>query len=319
MTLMPKSRARPSVSVVICAYSVRRWPSLVAAVESIRGQRPQAEEIVVVVDHNDDLLARALAELHDTVVIPNEERENGLSGARNTGVRRARTDVIAFLDDDAAARPGWLAALLEAFDDPHVLGAGGVALPLWERPPPGWFPEEFLWVVGASYRGLPRVRSTVRNPIGATMAFRREAFQRAGLFSQAIGRVGRTPLGCDETEFSIRVQQVVAGAKIVHVPEACVDHRVGAERATFGYFAARCWSEGLSKAVVSRVVGATPALASERTYVRRTLPSGVVSGVRAALHGDALGLARAGAIVFGLAATTAGYLWGQLAVRHAAR
>jgi glycosyltransferase involved in cell wall biosynthesis len=309
----------PSVSVIICAYTDRRWPVLVDAVASALAQEPAPLEVVLVIDHNDELLAKARAQfLYDecVVVVANAQRQ-GLSGARNTGVAKARGDVVAFLDDDAVARPGWLGSLTEAYaSDARVIGTGGVALPRWETGKPEWFPEEFLWVVGCSYVGLPTVPAPIRNPIGANMAFRRAACAEAGGFSHGIGRVGKTPLGCEETELSIRVRAANDGATILQVPSAAVDHLVTAERVAWEYFRRRCWAEGLSKALVTDSVGHDQGLASERTYATRTLPLGVVRGVRDAVRGDLAGLRRAAAIIAGLTITTAGFVRGTIARRR---
>jgi glycosyltransferase involved in cell wall biosynthesis len=308
-------RPAPSVSVIICAYTDRRWPVLVDAVGSVLAQRPAPLEVVLVIDHNDALLARARSELPGAVVIANAERQ-GLSGARNTGVARAAGEVVAFLDDDAVARPGWLASLTAAYGDASVIGTGGVAVPRWETGKPAWFPDEFLWVVGCTYRGLPEQLAPIRNPIGANMAFRRAACTDAGGFSHGIGRVGNTPLGCEETELSIRVRAGNDGATILQVPGAAVDHLVTAERVRWEYFRSRCWAEGLSKALVTDSVGHDAGLASERTYATRTLPAGVLRGVAEALRGDVDGLRRAAAIVAGLAITTAGFARGTIARRR---
>jgi glycosyltransferase involved in cell wall biosynthesis len=308
----------PSVSVIICAYTDRRWPVLVDAVASALAQDPPPLEVVLVIDHNDDLLARARAELSaGAVTVVANAQQQGLSGARNTGVAKAAGDVVAFLDDDAVARPGWLASLTAAYAaDAAVVGTGGVALPRWETGKPDWFPEEFLWVVGCSYVGLPEEPAPIRNPIGANMAFRRAACAGAGGFSHGIGRVGKTPLGCEETELSIRVRAAHDGATILQVPGAAVDHLVTAERVRWAYFRSRCWAEGLSKALVTDSVGHDQGLASERAYATRTLPLGVLRGVRDALRGDLSGLRRAGAIVAGLGITTAGFVRGTIARRR---
>ena len=84
------------------------------------------------------------------------------------------------------------------------------------------------------------------------------------------------------------------------------------ERAGWSYFRARCWSEGLSKALVARSVGRGDGLASERRYVTTVLPQAVARGVADALAGDAGGLARAGSILAGVSITTAGYATGTL-------
>ena len=103
--------ARPDVSVVICAYSDRRWNDLVAAVTSVRAQSEEPAEIVVVVDHNPALLTRARAALPVSTVVENGE-PRGLSGARNSGISATSGEVVAFLDDDAIAEPTWLECLI---------------------------------------------------------------------------------------------------------------------------------------------------------------------------------------------------------------
>ena len=114
-------------------------------------------------------------------------------------MRVARGDVVAFLDDDAEADPGWLEELLAQYDDPHVAGAGGRAMAVWPQRRPRWFPPEFDWVVGCSYTGLPETVSPVRNLIGAAMSFRRTIFDQLGSFDTEMGRLGVLPLGCEET------------------------------------------------------------------------------------------------------------------------
>jgi hypothetical protein len=104
------------------------------------------------------------------------------------------------------------------------------------------------------------------------------------------------------------------------VPEASVSHNVGDGRGRLAYFARRCYFEGGSKAVVSRLVGPADGLATEARYTCRVLPRGVVRGVQDfALGRDAAGLARAGAILIGLAVTTVGYVLGHLRAERAAR
>ena len=105
----------------LCAYSDARWAALVRAIESLRVQTEPAAELIVVVDHNAALLDRAASSFADARVLAGEGRP-GLSGARNTGVRAASGDVVAFLDDDAVAAPDWLHALLAEFEPPDVLG-----------------------------------------------------------------------------------------------------------------------------------------------------------------------------------------------------
>ncbi len=204
-----------TVTVVVCAYTERRWDTLVAALASVRHQRRAADQTVVVVDHNDTLLARCRGAFGPDVAVVANQDAQGLAGARNSGVAVATGDVIAFLDDDAAADPGWLEALVEQFADPGVAGAGGLVRPVWPGDTrPRWFPPEFDWVVGCSHRGLPEVVAPVRNPIGASMTMRRRLFDELGGFDTAMGRVGTVPLGCEETEFAVRAQPADGGHRV---------------------------------------------------------------------------------------------------------
>ena len=298
------------VSVVICAHTLNRWDETRAAVESVRRQSFQNREIIVVVDHNPALYGSLSAVLPDVTVVENRE-ERGLSGGKNTGVSIAHGDVVAFLDDDAVAHTGWLKFMVDSYADPDVIGVGGLTLPNWQRPRPPWFPREFDWVVGCTYRGMPESRGPVRNLLGGNASFRREAFDLAGGFQNGIGRTaGKRPLGCEETEFCIRLSQRSPGSVFLFEDRAVISHLVPADRCRFSYFRSRCYAEGLSKALVTASVGASDGLASEWRYTTRTLPSGVARGMADLLRGDTSGLGRAGAIVSGLAATATGYTVG---------
>jgi hypothetical protein len=236
----------------------------------------------------------------------------GLSGARNSGLAAAGGDVVAFLDDDAAADPGWIGELLRGYDDPNVQGVGGWIEADWATGRPRWFPPEFDWVVGCSYRGQPREVAAVRNLIGANMSFRRSLFDAIGGFRDGLGRVGARPVGGEETELCIRAARHAPASRFMHRPGAVVRHHVPAGRSTWRYFVERCVAEGRSKAAISRAVGRGAGLASERGYATRTLPAGILGGVRDVLRGDASGATRAFAIAAGLAVTTAGYVAGSL-------
>jgi GT2 family glycosyltransferase len=301
----------PRVAVILCAYTLDRWDDLVAAVQSVARQTQRADQTIVVIDHNPTLLAHARAAFPEAMVIENSQPQ-GLSGARSSGVAATQAEIVAFLDDDALAAPDWLAALTQAYTDPAVMGTGGAIEPRWDTARPAWFPQEFDWVVGCTYRGMPMTPTPVRNLIGCNMSFRREVFDAVGSFRSGMGRVGQIPLGCEETEFCIRLRQRWPSSTLLYTPEARVQHRVPASRTAWAYFRARCYSEGLSKAQVTHLVGAGDGLSTERAYTLRTLPSGMLQGLTAALRGDLAGLARAGAIGAGLALTASGYLMGKL-------
>lgn len=292
-----------TTGVVVCAYTLDRWDDTVRAVESLELQQPAPDQIVLVVDHNTELLERSRSAWAGRHTVVSNAGPRGLSGARNTGIAWCGTDIVAFLDDDATARPGWLAALAEPYADPTVAVTGGVAIPRWPGgSAPATVPVELRWVVGCTYEGQPTVTADVRNVMGCSMSFRASVLAAVGGFTDGIGRVGARPLGCEETELCIRIHQHDRAARIVFVPRSVVDHRVGVERTGWSYLVRRSYAEGLSKAAIGKLVGAQDALSTERAYTRSVLPRGIAREVRSGRPMSAL------AILVSVACAAFGYL-----------
>lgn len=304
-----------TMSVVICAYTMDRWDDTLAAVASVQEQTVAPHEIVLVVDHNRALYERFRVALPDVIVVENR-KQRGLSGGKDTGVEVTSGDVVAFLDDDAVAHPDWLKHFRAGYTDDTIVGVGGTTLPLWSTARPRWFPAEFDWVLGCTFTG--RDPGPVRNLLGGNASFRREVFSVAGGFPSHIGRTSaqRRPLGCEETEFCIRVAQRRPEWTFVFEPRAVIWHRVSAERERFAYFRSRCFAEGLSKAAVTRSVGVGDGLAAERKYTTRTLTRGLAREFGGALRGDRAGFERSYAISVGLLSAAAGYARGGVPLQR---
>ena len=301
-----------NVTVVICAYTERRWDDLAAAVRSVQAQSLHPLELILVIDHNPQLAIRSRAAFPDVTVLENTEAR-GLSGARNTAIATAHGDILAFMDEDAVAEPHWLERLVAGYVDESVVGVGGSIVPDWLVSKPAWFPAEFLWVVGCTYLGMPESVKSVRNLIGCNMSFRAALFQSVGGFRNDIGRVGTRPVGCEETELCIRARQNLPGKTLIYEPLAVVHHRVPANRCTWAYFLSRCYSEGLSKALVSLYVGSKDGLASERAHATKTLPDGVIRGIKDTFSGrERRGFGRSFAIFLGLLYTAIGFITGSI-------
>ena len=301
-----------AVAVVICAYTLKRWELTRLAVASVLSQRPAPAQLLVVIDNNAELAAVARRELPGVTVLESSAAP-GLSGARSTGLLASAQPITVFLDDDAEARAGWLASLIEPYREQGVIATGGRVIPRWwSATRPSWLAPEFDWVVGCSYLGLPESAGVVRNPIGANMSVRTQAALDAGGFEGTIGRVGTRPRGCEETELAIRLTAGVRGSKVMYVPTAAVDHYVPKERTRMGYFLSRCWHEGQSKAAVVRLVGASSGLKSERHHAAVAIPASLLRDLRSLLTGDLAGAKRMAASVCGLCVSAGGYIVGRL-------
>lgn len=160
------------------------------------------------------------------------EREPGLARARNTGLREATGDVIAFTDDDVEVSPRWAGRLLLGFTDPEVMAVTGLVLPRALDTDGELLFEKHLGGFGQGYRsrifdrrffeGMRALGPTVwRIGAGANMAMRRTAFDRLGDFDE---RLGAGAAGCSEdSELWYRILE--AGWTCRYEPSAVVWHR----------------------------------------------------------------------------------------------
>jgi hypothetical protein len=147
------------------------------------------------------------------------------------------------------------------------------------------------------------------------MAIRRSVFSEVGGFTSGIGRIGKVPLGCEETELCIRYTSAHPDHRFVLTRDAIVHHLVPPSRRSWHYFWTRCWAEGLSKAAVSSLVGSKSGLASERRHVLRSLPKEVGRSIKSLPREPRTSSTKVALIVAGTAIATAGLLRGRLALR----
>lgn len=268
------------VSVVVSTYSKDRLSYFLDCIESLRKQSFKAVEVILVLDPIANLVEFYKSRLSDDVKIVVSDK-CGLSNARNVGVKNARGEIIAFIDDDAVADVNWLENIIKNYEDPDVVSVGGLIRPLWEKGSPAWFPEELNWVVGCSYKGLPENRACVRNPIGCNMSFRKSVFEKVGYFRSDVGRFGKKLLAGEEPEFSIRIYERISGAKIIFEPNAVVYHRVDKNRLSLRYLLKRAFYEGLSKGLISDSQRlSSNVLSAEDQYLKYLLRVAIPSRLR---------------------------------------
>jgi len=299
------------VSVVICAHTMERLPHIYKAVDSVLRQTLPPHEVILAVDHNQELFRRLGAELGERVtLVHNEGSEQGAQGTGNMGIRHCTGEIIAFMDDDAAADRNWLAHLVKHYRDERVIATGGRLISAWEERRPPWFAEELDWVVGGTYKGHPETRTEVRNLILCNMSVRREVFDSAGFFATGLSRCKNWGTGA-ESEFFLRVMQRFPGAAVLYEPEAVVHHKVPPRRASLKYVLLRSYNEGFHKALIRKTFAGLcrEPLSMERSYLGYLARS--VLG-RLARFYDRGNLGQVGSISACVAATGAGYLVGML-------
>jgi glycosyltransferase involved in cell wall biosynthesis len=163
------------------------------------------------------------------------EPRQGLSFARNAGVRESRGDVLVFLDDDATVDTGWLWSLTAALHSGEWAGAGGPIIPRWDTPLPIWLSADDA-LAACPYGTFDAGQAAgplARPPFGSNMAFRKEVFEKYGGFRTDLGRSAHNLLGGEDTEFGKRL--LANGEKLRYEPSAVVHHMVAQDRVQKGY------------------------------------------------------------------------------------
>jgi len=218
------------ITIILCTYN--RCESLAKTLECTAALRlPESVEWeVLVVDNNSaDQTRQVVGEFCRHY--PGRfrylfEPQQGLSYARNAGIRTARGDILAFTDDDAIVEPSWLWNLTSALHGGEWAGAGGRIIPVWPKPLPSWLSVGDLHSMGpfVAFDLGKEAGPLLRPPYGANMAFRREAFEKYGDFRTDLGRSGTNLQGREEVEFANRL--LAGGERLRYEPGAVVRHPV---------------------------------------------------------------------------------------------
>jgi GT2 family glycosyltransferase len=220
------------ITVAICTMG---RPLLLASALKTVSEQKQAPEQVVVVDNG--IQEEVLRVVRDTIpyALYRAEPRQGLNIARNRALAETAGEILAYMDDDARADPGWLLSIAEGFE--RYPGAGavtGLVLPqsvetmaerLFEAN--GGFgrgldrrvlPHDSRTLFG---RRLPAVVEAIGAGCGCNMAFKTSILKRIGGFDERLDTGPALPGGGDLDLF-YRVLR--SGWEIVYEPRAIVRH-----------------------------------------------------------------------------------------------
>lgn len=264
--------ADPLVSVVICTQN--RAALVGAAIASLSHPAPPRApyEIIVVDNGSVDGTAAAITALGNPLLTCLHEPIPGLSRARNLGWRAARGSIIAFLDDDATACPGWIDAIAAGLEQDAGAGAiGGPVVPVWHAPRPDWLMDEVAHALtildwGPGARRLDIGREWI---VGANMAFRRPLLDRTGGFEPRLGRQGDLLLSAEETFLLRQIDRL--GHGVLYWPQMQVLHPVPKARLNRRWLVQRHYWQGVSDATICAIEGS--ASVERALQAARALPA----------------------------------------------
>jgi GT2 family glycosyltransferase len=211
-----------SCSVVLCTRN--RPEALERCLEALRRQSYQDFEVLVVDSAPETGDSQSIALRWGARYL--RDGMGGLSRARNLAARACRSDILAFLDDDALPQPEWLAGLLDGFSDPAVsVVCGSIAsYPAGTAPEPARASDTRRWQRRRVDRSTPNwfeLANFGGLGDGGNMAFRRAAFQVWPGFDERLGR--GAPVDCGEEHYAF-FHLLERGASVVYAPEAVVLH-----------------------------------------------------------------------------------------------
>jgi glucosyl-dolichyl phosphate glucuronosyltransferase len=236
--------SRLKITVIVCTYN--RCGVLAKALASVAGSRLRdvAEWEVLVVDNNSTDQTREVVEEFSRQNPARFrylfEANPGKSYALNAGVRAARGEILAFMDDDVTVEPLWLQNLTENLHDGQWAGVGGRTLPASKVPAPRWLaidgPYSMVGILAAFFDLGDQPQSLGIAPYGANMAFCKKMFEKYGGFRLDLGPSPNSdiPRPNEDTEFGRRL--MAAGERLRYEPSAVAYHPVQTERIRKEYF-----------------------------------------------------------------------------------
>lgn len=227
------------LSIIICTYNREQY--LGETLERLAANRYDGSwELVLVNNNSTDSTAQICATFqtaHPEVPFRYVlETNQGLSHARNRGMREAKGDWLVFLDDDAFVEHDYLDRLVRYIHDiPDMEAFGGRIYPLFETGKrPDWLCRWNRSWLSAIDKGNHVARfEGAEFPIGANMGFSRRMYERCGEFDTTLGRSGKNLIGGEEKDYFLRIHRLAV--PVYYLPEIAVQHCIPPHRTTWDY------------------------------------------------------------------------------------
>ena len=184
------------------------------------------------------------------------ETNQGLSYARNRGIKESKGDVLVYVDDDALVNPEYLQTYYSFFDQhSDIEAAGGAIIPRYETEEPSWM-SHFTKVLITCYKYHgDQIREFPKNdfPSGGNAAYRASVFEKVGLFNVELGRKGDSLVGAEEKD--IFDKMTTLGMRFYYLPNAILYHLIPEKKLTKEYFDRLTYSIGKSERMRTLNIG----------------------------------------------------------------
>jgi len=264
------------LTAIICTYNRAKY--IGNLLESIAANDLEKSEYeILLVDNNctDNTreICETFAEAHKDVQFRyTNEPEQGLSAARNRGIKEAKGDILVYVDDDALVDTWYLRTIADyMYAHLEISAIGGKIIPLYETEEPKWmspYTKTLLtaWMdFGDEIRPFPRGKF----PGGGNSAYRAEVFEKVGLFNTELGRKGDSLMGAEEKDIYDKMEAL--GMKYMYVPAMTLHHIIPQRKLENDYFDKWTYQIGLSEQKRTKAIG-------KGKYIKRLVNEGIKWG-----------------------------------------
>jgi glycosyltransferase involved in cell wall biosynthesis len=250
------------LSLIICTYNRDKY--IYSCLKSIAENNydPENYEVLLINNNSTDKTeAECRRFQQDYPDIPYKyfmETNQGLSHARNRGIKEANGDILVFLDDDSFASSDYLKNLDENVHKYSDLSAfGGEITPLFESGvAPSWLSKwTYSWVSAINLGEDIQLFKGTKYPIGANMGISKKWIDKVGNFNVALGRSKKNLIGGEEKDFFNRINS--KNGKIYYFPNVKVKHVIPEDRTTYNYIERLGLGIGISEYLRCKELGKT--------------------------------------------------------------
>lgn len=229
------------ISVIICTYNRAKY--IGPLLESIAANDlPKSEYEIILVDNNCtdntrevcDAFTKAHKDVQFQYVV---EPEQGLSAARNKGIKEANGGIVVYVDDDALVDTHYLRDYAEWFAvHPETMACGGPIKPLYETEEPEWMTPytRMLLTAWMDFGNKVREYPKGRFPGGGNAAYRKSVFDKVGMFNTELGRKGDSLMGAEEKDIFDKMHAL--GMQILYLPTPVLHHIIPQKKLEKDYF-----------------------------------------------------------------------------------
>ncbi len=248
------------LTVIICTYNRDKY--IGQLLESIaKNSLPKSEYEILLVDNNCTDNTRKICEdfvsLHKKISFRYVvETEQGLSAARNCGLKNAKGELVVFVDDDAFVDENYLSEYVDFFDKhPDVMALGGPIEPFYETQEPKWMSQytKALLTGWMNYGNQARLYPRGRYPGGGNAAYRKLIFDKVGYFNTELGRKGNLLLSSEEKDIFDKMNSI--GMKVMYIPKPVLHHCIPQAKLENDYFNRLTLQIGKSERIRTLAIG----------------------------------------------------------------